>query len=248
MSLKRFVAVGDNHGDLIHKADAEEFFNFCKGFRAHLTVHLGDCFDIRNLRRGADPREEGDDIEPDLTAGFMFLERYKPNVFLLGNHDWRLWKATNDSRGIVRQFAKDTIKHIEKVCARMRCRVLPYHSDEGILEVGKLSFLHGYGCGKNALRRHANAYRSCVFGHVHANGMVSEEGRDHPVAVCVGGLGDHSKMDYATQRMGTLAWGPGWAYGFIDEKTGKSNVSIAQKLAGKWIYSTAFSASSMQSA
>jgi hypothetical protein len=242
VSLTRFVAVGDNHGDLVHRADAEEFFRFCKGFRAHLSVHLGDCFDIRNLRRGADPKEEGDDIEPDLTAGFMFLDRFKPNVFLLGNHDWRLWKAMGDSRGIVRQFAKDTIKHIEKACGRMKCRVLPYHIDDGVYTRGKLSFLHGYVSGKNALRKHASVYRSCVFGHVHGNGMVYEEGRDHPVATCVGGLGDHAKMDYATQRTATLSWGPGWAYGFIDEKTGASQTWIAQKLAGKWIYSEGFNA------
>lgn len=240
MSLKRFVAVGDNHGDLIHRTDAEEFFKFCKGFRAHLSVHLGDCFDIRNLRRGADPREEGDDIEPDLTAGFMFLDRFRPNVFCLGNHDWRLWKALQDSRGVVRQFAKDAIKQIDAACSRMKCRVLPYDSDAGVFEVGKLSFLHGYATGPHALRRHAGAYRSCIFGHVHANGMTSGEGRDKPVATCVGGLGDHSKMEYAKQRIGTLAWGPGWAYGVIDERSGAFQAWIAQKLAGKWIYPTGF--------
>lgn len=234
------MAVGDSHGDLIHRADAEEFFKFCKDFSPRLKVNLGDTFDIRNLRRGADPREEGDDIEPDLTAGFMFLDRFRPNVFLLGNHDWRLWKALQDSRGVVRQFAKDTISHIEKVCSKMKCAVLPYDSNAGVHEVGKLSFLHGYGVGVNALRRHAGAYRGCVFGHVHANGMASAEGRDKPVATCVGGLGDHSKMDYAKQRIGTLAWGPGWAYGVIDERSGSYQVWIAQKLGQRWIYPTGF--------
>lgn len=240
MSLKRFVAVGDNHGDLIHRADAEAFLSFVKDFRPALKVHLGDLFDVRNLRRGADPREEGDDIEPDLTAGFMFLEKFRPNVFLLGNHDWRLWKALRDSRGIVRQFAKDTVAQIDKICLSMKCRVLPYHSRDGVFKCGKLSFLHGYHAGQGAVAQHARIYRSCVFGHLHSSGQVSERGVDNPTAYCVGGLGDHSKMEYAAQRTATLAWGPGWAYGVINEKTGNFQVWIAQKMDGRWLTPTGF--------
>jgi hypothetical protein len=84
VSLVRFCALGDNHGALIHRADAEAFFEFNRTFKPNLKVHLGDNFDFANLRRGADPREEGDDMEPDLTAGFMFLEKFRPNVLLLG--------------------------------------------------------------------------------------------------------------------------------------------------------------------
>lgn len=236
MSLTRFCAVGDNHGSLVSREDSETFFQFCKDFKPALKVHLGDNFDFANLRRGADPREEGDDMEPDLTAGFMFLEKFRPNVFLLGNHDWRLWKAMNDSRGVVRQFAKDTVKQIGATCARMRCEVFPYHSREGVYKHGNLSFLHGYHAGVGAVARHARVYRNCVFGHLHSNGCVTERGIDTPTAFVVGGLGDHSKMEYAAQRTATLAWGPGWAYGLINEKTGNYVVRIATKLDGQWIH------------
>jgi hypothetical protein len=235
MSLTKFIAIGDNHGALIHRQDAESFFEFCRTFKPNLKVHLGDNFDFANLRRGADPREEGDDMEPDLTAGFMFLDRFKPNVFCLGNHDWRLWKAMQDARGLVRQFAKDTIGQIDKVCKKMRCDVLPYHSRQGVYRVGKLAFLHGYHAGVGAIAQHARIYRSCILGHLHSNGTVSERGVDSPVAHCVGGLGDHSKMEYAAQRTATLAWGPGWAYGVINEKTGNYIVWIASKLDGRWL-------------
>lgn len=242
MSLTRFCAIGDNHGGLIHRADADAFFRFCSDFKPTARIHLGDNWDLANLRRGADPREEGDDMEPDLTAGFMFLDRFKPNVFLLGNHDWRLWKAKQDARGLVRQFAKDTIGHIEKVCARMKCQVLPYDARQGIYKAGKLSFLHGYHAGQNAIAEHARVYRSCIFGHLHRNGMSAERGVDNPVAYCVGGLGDHSRMEYAAQRTATLAWGPGWAYGVINEKSGNFQAWIAQKIDGRFIYPTGFNA------
>jgi hypothetical protein len=236
VSFQRFVAVGDNHGALVSRGDADAFLEFNRTFKPSLKVHLGDNFDFANLRRGADPREEGDDMDPDLTAGFMFLEKFRPNVFLLGNHDWRLWKAMSDSRGLVRQFAKDTISQIDRACAQMKCRVLPYHSRDGVYKCGNLSFLHGYHAGVGAIAQHARIYRGSIFGHLHCNGQVSERGIDRPTAYCVGGLGDHAKMEYAAQRTATLAWGPGWAYGVINEKTGNYVVRIATKLDGRWVH------------
>jgi hypothetical protein len=145
-------------------------------------------------------------------------------------------RRLRDSRGLVRQFAKDNISHIEKVCARMKCKVYPYHSREGVFKCGNLSFLHGYHAGLGAVAQHARIYRSCIFGHLHSSGQVSERGVDNPTAYCIGGLGDHAKMEYAAQRTATLAWGPGWAYGVINERTGNYIVRIATKLDGKWIH------------
>jgi hypothetical protein len=235
VSLTRFAVATDNHGHLINREDSEAFLQFCKDFRVNLRIHCGDNWDFANLRRGADPREEGDDMEPDLTAGFMFLEKFQPDVFLLGNHDWRLWKATQDSRGLVRQFAKDTIKQIERTCERMKCKVLPYHSREGVYKSGNLSFLHGYHAGAGAVAQHARIYRSSVFGHLHTNSISHERGVDSPVAYCVGGLGDHARMEYAAQRTATLAWCPGWAFGYINQRTGNFAVWLAHKVDGKWL-------------
>lgn len=234
MTLTRFVAVGDNHGKLVHKSDAKTFFDFCATFQPQLKVHLGDNWDFANLRRGADPREEGDDMGPDLEAGFDFLDQFRPNVLCLGNHDHRLWRAAEDSRGLVRQFASSVISEIESKTAKMKCRVLPYHSRRGIYAAGHLNFLHGYHAGASAIAQHAKVYRSCVFGHLHGNGTVSERGLDNPRAHCVGGLGNHELMEYAAQRTATLAWGPGWAYGVINPRTGNFQLWIAQKMDGRW--------------
>ena len=242
MSLKRVVAVGDNHGQLVHREDAKAFFKFCKAFKPNLRVHLGDNWDLAGLRRGADPKEEGDDIGPDWEAGMDFLAEFRPHVFLLGNHDWRLWKASRDWRGATRSWAAGKIGEIEDACLKMECRVLPYHSREGVFKYGNLSFVHGYHAGVGAIAQHARIYRGVVLGHLHCNGSVAERGVDSPTAYCVGGLGDHSKMEYAAQRTATLAWGPGWAYGVIDEKSGAFQVWIAQKMNGRWIYPTGFNA------
>jgi hypothetical protein len=242
VSLKRFVFGTDNHGILVNRDDAKAFFDFCKSFKPDLRIHGGDNWDMAGLRRGADPKEEGDDIEPDWQAGMEFLKEFRPQVFLLGNHDWRLWKASRDWRGATRSWAAGKIGEIEAEARKIKCRVLPYHSREGVFKYGNLSFVHGYHAGIGAIAQHARIYRSVVLGHLHSCGSVSERGVDSPTAYCVGGLGDHSKMEYAAQRTATLAWGPGWAYGVINEKTGSFRVWIAQKMDGRWIYPTGFNA------
>jgi hypothetical protein len=242
MTLKKFVCVGDNHGAMVHKEDADVFFKFCDAYKPQLKVHLGDNWDFANLRRGADPREEGDDMGPDFQAGFDFLDSFRPNVLMLGNHDFRLWRAMNDSRGLVRKFAEDSVSEIESRCKKLKTVIYPYHSRKGVFTAGKLSFLHGYHAGIGAIAQHARIYRSCIFGHLHGNGAVTERGIDTPRSYCVGGLGDHETMDYAAQRTATLAWGPGWAYGVINEKTGNFQSWTAQKLDGRWMLPTGIDA------
>jgi predicted phosphodiesterase len=234
MSFKRFVAVGDNHGDLIHRKDAEAFLSFVDSFKPQYRIHLGDNFDFRNLRRGADPREEGDDMAPDLNAGFDFIDKYRPTHFLCGNHDYRLWRATEDARGLVRQYARDGVAEIKSRLGKS-CEFRPYHFRAGVLTIGDLNFLHGYHCGENATMQHARIYGRCIFGHLHRNDSARARRLDVAEAVCVGGLGDHESMTYADQRTATLAWGRGWAYGVINDRTGQSAVWTAKKIGEKWL-------------
>lgn len=236
--MKRFVAVGDNHGDLIHRADCDSFISFIKDYRPQIRVHLGDNWDFRNLRRGADPREEGDDIEPDLTAGFMFLEKFQPTHFLAGNHDHRLWKACEDSRGLVRQFARDGVKHITETLTKMGAEILPYHYRRGVLRIGQLGFLHGYHAGENATKQHATVYGSCLFGHLHTIDVARARRLEKAEARCVGCLADYERMTYADQRTATLRWARGWAFGIINEKTGSYLVWQAEKIDNKWLIPT----------
>jgi hypothetical protein len=129
--ISRWIAVGDNHGILVHKPSEKAFLDFCADYKPNHRIHFGDnCFDFANLRRGADPNEEGDDMEPDLTAGFLFLDRFKPTVFLAGNHDWRLWKLTVDARGLVRKFAKDGVNQILVTLKAMNCQFFEYNIDQ----------------------------------------------------------------------------------------------------------------------
>jgi hypothetical protein len=220
---------------MVHKKDAEAFFDFCKDWKPHVSIHLGDLFDFRNLRRGADPSEEGDDMGPDIEAGLEFLRRFKPNVLCLGNHDWRAWRCLRDSRGLVRKFASDLISEIDKEAARIKCQILPYDSRLGVYKLDDFSALHGYHCGVNAPALHAKIYRTCGIGHLHSTGEVTERGIDSPTCYVIGGLCDRERMNYAAQRTATLAWAPSWGYGLHNPRTGKVALWLAKKQDGHWL-------------
>jgi hypothetical protein len=221
MSMKkRVVFVGDNHGDLIDKRDAKVFLDFCKDFKPHHKIHLGDNFDFRNIRKGVEPEEEMDDPEPDFTAGMLFLERYQPTVFLCGNHDHRLWRMLTSTKGLLRQYARTGIKQIMDELDSMKCRFLPYDVWDGEYRLGDASFVHGYTCGMQAVKQTAMTYRrTIVMGHLHRNELMASPTTGRIFGMSVGGLGNHKKMNYARHRFATLAWSPGFGYGYHNERT-----------------------------
>jgi hypothetical protein len=226
MSLKRYIAVGDNHGALINKPTEARFLEFLKDYKPHHRIHLGDAFDFANLRRGADPQEEGDDMEPDLTAGYLFLEKYRPTVFLSGNHDHRLWKLQEDARGLVRKFARDGVTEILRYLKSINCQFAGEYNIRTVYQLGSVAFLHGFSANINAPAEHASVYGDCVMGHLHRNEQKAAKRFGGATGTCVGGLGDFDKMTYASQRLATHMWGRGWAYGEHNEKTGKTTVQV----------------------
>jgi hypothetical protein len=221
MSFETFVAVGCTHGDKINKRARKQFFAWLKDAKPKHKFHLGDCWDFRNLRRGADPREEGDSLEDDWAAGDSFLDDYQPSVLTLGNHDARLWRAAEDWRGVTRAYAQMGIEAINKRCKKNKTIVLPYNSRTGIYPFGDTNLLHGYHAGIGATRLHAQTYRKSLFAHLHRVEHASVPGLDDATSQCIGSLADFEAMDYASQRTATLMWRAGWVQGIINTKTGR---------------------------
>jgi predicted phosphodiesterase len=224
MSTLRWIAVGDNHGVLIHKPTAKRFFEFVKDYKPQIRIHLGDNWDFANLRRGADPREEGDDMEPDLTAGYLFLDKFMPTVFIEGNHDFRPRRLINDARGLVRKFAKDGVDYMMSYLGSIQCHFVGPYDINNVFQLGNVTFLHGFTANINAPAEHAAVYGDCVMGHLHRNEQKRARRIGGATGTCVGGLGDFSTMTYASQRLATHMWGRGWAYGTHNTKTGKTTV------------------------
>ena len=138
----------------------EKLLKFCDIWKPEVRVFGGDLFDFfRNIRRGAGAGEKADSMQADVEAGLMFLNNFKPNVFLLGNHDKRLWDvARYHENGIVSDYAKEGVKDIQAKCRKLKCKVIDYKADSGYFDLGKVRMLHGYCAGIMATKKHAEIY------------------------------------------------------------------------------------------
>jgi hypothetical protein len=92
--------------------------------------------------------------------------------------------------------------------------MLPYDSDLGVLDLGKLSVLHGFHAGVGACRTHAAIYGNAIFGHVHTIETASVASREPAEARSIGCLCKRD-MDYVNKKTGKLRWAQGWAYGLL---------------------------------
>ena len=188
MSFAKFVFASDPHGDMQDTAANDALFRFIDVWKPKLRVFGGDLWDFRPLRRKACEDEQRESMVKDYEAGIAWLKRFRPNYFLRGNHDERLWELAEKDNGIKSDYAAQGVAKIEALVASMRCKMLPYHNRDGILRIGHLKMLHGFHAGINAARQTALVYGSCLFGHVHTIDEHSIPGLERRVARSVGCL------------------------------------------------------------
>ena len=234
---ERWVAIGDNHGEFVHKADADVFFNWLDYYKPHVRIHLGDNFDFTCLRlmKSAEESDRAHDLVIDTLAGKEFLERYRPHVYMLGNHEARLIKACRTWDGIKRSLALQLNQQLDEFYASLNIRVLPYHYRDGVFELGDHRFLHGNRCGVNAVRMLGLVYRNMTMGHLHTIECHTIEGLDHAVASTCGCMCDYDRLNYAQERTATSKWQRGWEFGLHNTKTGRTVRCQAARVDGHWI-------------
>lgn len=232
---QKFVACFDVHGDKQDKKAVASFFDFVDRFNPEIKVLGGDLWDFRPLRKKADAHEKKESMKKDYEAGHDFLVQYRPQYFLRGNHDERMWDLAQYGDGLLQDYATNGIEEIEVDCEIMGCRLLPYHKRNGVLKLGHLKVIHGFYTGPNAARRTALLYGSTIFGHGHGIQHSQVEDLDFCMGRMCGCLTelDH---DYNRAHPGTLAQAHGWAYGVIHKRTGAFHVAQAQQVGGCWSY------------
>jgi hypothetical protein len=199
-------------------ASVGALWSFMRDWKPEIRVHAGDAYDFRNLRRGASDEEKAASLADDWEQGNDFLRRFfeggTSNHFLRGNHDERLYEFRNSCSGMLRDYATDGIKQMEAVVKKCRAKMLPYDSDLGVLELGKLSVLHGFHAGLSACRTHAAIYGNCLHGHIHSIEVASVASREPVEARSIGCMCVRD-MDYVNKKTGKLKWAQGWAYGLL---------------------------------
>lgn len=232
---KRFVVASDVHGD---KQDAEansKLFNFIEGtWKPEIRIMAGDLWDFRPLRRNCSGEEKRESMQEDYTAGLGWLLRFRPQYFLRGNHDERLWDLAAFGSGIEQDFAVEKVRQVEPQLDSLGVRMLPYHIREGILELGHLKVAHGFYNGVHCAKQMADAYQSVLFGHNHAVISHPVAGLDRRAARCIGAL-CQLIMNYNSRTPSALRQAHGFAYGVINESTGVYHVWQAEAIEGTWV-------------
>lgn len=235
----RFVFFSDNHGDCENKEVTNALIKFIKKFKPHQKIHGGDGFDIRSLRKGAIGSEEYNSLDKDIDMGCAFIERLKPDVWLHGNHEYRLFQTLNTTgNGIIRDYCKDIIRTIENTLKANGCKhILPYDADKGVYKLGPIVFCHGYTVNMRSVAEHASHYApaggACLIGHLHTIQQANAKKHKGCVGFCGGGLFDKNLMTYSHRHLNTSTWGNGWLYGWV--KGNEWKVLQAHKVGGKWV-------------
>ena len=89
--LTKFIFASDSHGDMADPEALSALYEFTKDFKPDVKVAGGDHYDFRSLRKGVGSDKEGaESLQLDIEAGEDFFAKWKPTVYLWGNHEHRL--------------------------------------------------------------------------------------------------------------------------------------------------------------
>jgi hypothetical protein len=211
--------------------------DFMQFFKPDIRIHGGDCFDFRCLRRGASDDELAEDMAADVEAGQAFMRWFKPTYWLLGNHEVRIIDAINSANPVMRRLGSQLWENEIKPSVN-GAKIFPYDKRDGVLELGTLSFIHGYTAGIYAAKRNAEIYGNVVAGHTHSVDSFSIPGLKPRIGHIAGCLCQLS-MKYNRTHLNTLRQSHGFCYGWIFPN-GLHRVFHAQEIAGAWLYPTEF--------
>lgn len=237
---KRFVVVGDNHGDMEDPQTVDALFRFIGDWKPQIRVHVGDNWDFRNLRKGASDDEKAQSMALDWLAGENFARTFfdggKENHFLFGNHDARIVNLCESSTGVLRDYAREGVKRVEHVLRKCKADWKPYDSRLGIVQIGHLKAVHGFHSGVGACRQHAMIYGNVLLGHNHSIESAAASSLEPAEARNIGAC---CKLDlpYANKNTAKLRHANGWAYGLLFE-SGTYQLFQTRKLNGRFYAAT----------
>ena len=238
----KFVAAGDSHGDLADPEALQALWEYCKDYKPDVRIALGDQFDFRSLRIGAGQAEQAESLQADIDAGCAFLNKFRPHVWLWGNHEHRLDNTIAHANKETDRLGAEAIKSkIISTARKAGCKtILPYHAEHGVYRLGPVAFVHGYSHGANAVTvqgaHYADAGGGLICGHIHRIEQVNIQKHGGGAAYSAGCLCLKDAMAYASHRLATSRWGSGFVAGWVDGDNWKA--WIIHKVGDKWVWQT----------
>lgn len=238
----RVVVMGDNHGNHADPATLKAILAFCREWKPHHRVHLGDNWDLAALRKGVkqgDKEASAAALKEDIEAGCKWVEQYQPTHFLMGNHEHRIRDAMHNTDSITQLEAlKDVDATMRRVLRRSGAKVVKeYTVEDGYIDIGPVTFTHGFFHGNDAILKMAHRFnsgpgRAVVMGHLHRAEQHNLERRGGG-AVWICGCACDLRLQYAERRPSTLRWQNSFMAFVIrgEDYIGRQ----AHRFAGKWV-------------
>ena len=233
MSYQSFVLVGDNHGSHTCPEWKKALLKFCKEVKPDRRFHVGDAYDFSCLRAGCTPEEKRESVKEDLETGTQFLIDYfgqegaknKGDILTWGNHDDRIFVTAATKNGIVADYAAQIIKEIKKTCKQLRLKTTEYSIRKNPEEIAPGKYiLHGFHAGATtAVRKAAQVFGNCIFGHIHQFGYWKEpyiSGAEAYAVGCGSTICNGEPGSYNARQPAILSHERGWYYGVLETKTG----------------------------
>jgi hypothetical protein len=222
----------------------DALWEFCKDYKPEVRVAGGDHFDLRALRRGvgSSDAESGESLKADLDAGKDFLRRYRPTIYLWGNHEHRLDNLISSSgSAMVRDYCADIKADINVTAKASGAKtILPYHADKGVYRLGPVAFVHGYAHGENATVKqglhYAEAGGALIHGHTHNLSSIALTKHGSGNAFSAGCLCLKDEMAYSAHRLASARWGSGFVAGWVDGANWKA--WLVHKVGDQWVWQT----------
>lgn len=240
MGLIKWIFGSDNHGDMVDKEAVEKFLQFCKDWGPKYKIHGGDGMDLRCYRKGASQDEKADGIRRDVQAHLLFLDAYKPNIFIEGNHDDRLREIAEFGKETSREteIASDLQQKLDDNYRKRGLTVIRYGVERDWWQApeGGPKFCHGKHHNMHIARAHYDTYEGPVV-HGHGHRPDTYQGASGQ-ALSVPALCRIWDNRYDAKNPGKKKQRNGWAYGYINSKTGRGEGWIVKKEGGEWISPT----------
>jgi hypothetical protein len=235
---KKFMAVSCSHGHLADAKATKAALEMRRRWKPDLTLHLGDAIDLAAFRAGAmrspDATDRAASISEDFRAGINFLRLLEPNVFFIGNHEFRAYEHQYSPNAILAHCATSCLADIHRTCKDLRCEIVQYDIAKGWREFGGTLFGHGFMFNRNACSDHVEALRKpIVMGHLHRVDRQSGRSIGAPIGWSIGCLANVDAMGYARRNRSTLAWQHGIAWGEYNDKDCIVNV-LSPTSQGEW--------------
>ncbi len=215
-----FTGCADLHGYHQNRKVVREFLSFVEDFRPKHRFSLGDDMDITALRKGASDDEKASPLRHDVNMGMEFLDKYRPQVKLNGNHCHRLWLAAK-KEGLVAELARKLIEEITEQLRKQKCRIIPY-GKRSYYQFGDRKLLHGTVAGVGAARKVAMHFGHSFFGHIHSEQLATFGRVESPVVAMSCPALCKLDADYNNAHTETLSQANGWIYGYINKRSGKT--------------------------